>query len=115
MALLRAEVGRLSDFEVIKSCDFLTKTCGFHLFSLFPAVSHWTSSNYLRQLQFNFDKEISEISDNHINQTNHDINGHSGTQCLSNLGFFSRTNVLFRSTISILFFCNNWIIMISWG
>ena len=47
-------------------------TCGFHLFSLFPAVSHCTSSNYLRQLQFNFDKEISEISDNHINQTNHE-------------------------------------------
>ena len=38
-----------------------------------------------------------------INQTNHDINGHSETQWLSNLGFFSCTNVLFRSTISTIF------------
>ena len=38
-----------------------------------------------------------------INQTNHDINGHSETQWLSNLGFFSCTNVSFRSTISTIF------------
>ena len=50
-----------------------------------------------------------------INQTNHDINGNSETQWLSNLDFFLVAQTFYFGLPYLLFFYSNWIIMISWG